>query len=270
MSKLPIDKDWDEFHDDEFVNWKRIRSVIQHENELTHHRITWLLSSQAFLFAAFVTTLNGISQKLPENCEVLGWIWAYKLILVGLAFIGIGVSFFLWRTLRDADIELNKLHAWWNSFIIDRTENLLDKDKPLPDNSLERHPPIGAGLIRGLSFKDPPHSIFSILFVIPWAIFAHIPVSIYKYSELIQIFSILIDIISMWMLITVAINYKQHVDNKNPDKYYKIAESKRKRGKTKEAINNYAKAAQLYKEKGDRCNYEKAKEWQGVLNKSTI
>jgi hypothetical protein len=266
MRKLPNYEGWDEFHDDEIVNWKRIRSVIQHENELTHHRITWLLSSQAFLFAAFVTTLNGISEKVTKDCTVTEWIWAYKLILVGLAFIGICVSFFLWRTLRDADIELNKLHAWWNSFIIDSTENLSDTDKPLPDNSLERHPPIGAGLIRGLSFRDPPHSIFSILFVIPWAIFAHIPVSICNYSEPIKILSILIDIVSIWILITVTINYKQHVDNKNPDKYYKIGESKRRRGKTTEAIDNYKKAAELYKEKGDKFNYKKAKKQWCILS----
>ncbi|BBO33243.1 hypothetical protein [Lacipirellula parvula] len=44
---------WDEFHDIAIVNWKRIRTSIEHENLLVNHRITWLIASQAFLFAAF-------------------------------------------------------------------------------------------------------------------------------------------------------------------------------------------------------------------------
>ena len=67
------------------------------------------------------------------------------------------------------------------------------------------------------------------------------------------------------MLITVVINYKQHVDNKNPDKYYKTGEFKRKRGKTKAAIDNYKKAAQLYKEKGDKAKYKDAKKQEHSL-----
>src|SRR4051812_11981515 len=31
-------------------DWQRVRAAIEHENLLTNHRVTWLLSSQAFLF----------------------------------------------------------------------------------------------------------------------------------------------------------------------------------------------------------------------------
>ena len=40
----PKDDKWDEFHDREIVDWKRVRSALEHENLLTNHRLTWLLT----------------------------------------------------------------------------------------------------------------------------------------------------------------------------------------------------------------------------------
>ena len=45
--------------DPEIVDWRRVRSVIEHENSLVNNRITWLLVSQGFLFAAYGTLLAG-------------------------------------------------------------------------------------------------------------------------------------------------------------------------------------------------------------------
>lgn len=47
MTLQPEDENWDEFHDVDIVNWKRVRSALEHENLLVNHRLTWLLSSQA-------------------------------------------------------------------------------------------------------------------------------------------------------------------------------------------------------------------------------
>jgi hypothetical protein len=41
---------FDEFKDEELVNWRRIRTSVEHENILINHRLSWLFSSQAFLF----------------------------------------------------------------------------------------------------------------------------------------------------------------------------------------------------------------------------
>lgn len=36
------------------VAWKLARSAIEHENSLVNHRMTWFISSQAFLFSTFI------------------------------------------------------------------------------------------------------------------------------------------------------------------------------------------------------------------------
>lgn len=42
-----------EFEAPDVTAWKLARSLIEHENILVNHRLTWLMTSQAFLFAAF-------------------------------------------------------------------------------------------------------------------------------------------------------------------------------------------------------------------------
>lgn len=44
-----------EYSNRDLINWRRVRSIIEHENHLINHRITWLLLSQAGLLAAFST-----------------------------------------------------------------------------------------------------------------------------------------------------------------------------------------------------------------------
>jgi hypothetical protein len=52
--KEPQDAEWTEFSDPAIVDWKRVRSAIEHENVLTNQRFTWLLTSQGFLLGGFV------------------------------------------------------------------------------------------------------------------------------------------------------------------------------------------------------------------------
>lgn len=107
--KRPGDADWDEFHDDEIVDWKRVRSAIEHENELTNHRLTWLLTSQGFLFAAFALIFQA-STKTDVKDELRIF---YYYILAGFAATGIIISFYLWLLLQGAEIQHEKLRTWW-------------------------------------------------------------------------------------------------------------------------------------------------------------
>jgi hypothetical protein len=45
--------EFDEFRSPRITLWRLTRAEIEHENTLTHHRTTWLLSSQGFLYAVF-------------------------------------------------------------------------------------------------------------------------------------------------------------------------------------------------------------------------
>jgi hypothetical protein len=157
MIKHRDDPDWDEFHDIEITNWKRVRSAMEHENELVNHRLTWLLSSQAFLFAAFALTFQA-STKLDVKPDQKVF---YQFVLAGFAFIGILVGLYIQRPLRTAEIQHDKLRDWWNKSI---EEN--------PDRNV-RHPPI-CGESPNWRDRFLPQSKFPLVFVAAWIIFTFV------------------------------------------------------------------------------------------------
>jgi len=170
---LPTDhENWDEFHDVDVVNWKRVRSALEHENLLVNHRLTWLLSSQAFLFAAFAIIFQESAKNdVDPNRRVL-----YQFILAGLSITGILVAFYMQRPIRTAEIQHDKLVEWW-------------RNQKLRDSS--GHPPIcGEPSKLDLYF---PQSNFPILFVIAWSAFGFVVIgnaihqAISTYSEIIKL-----------------------------------------------------------------------------------
>jgi hypothetical protein len=144
---------WDEFHDIEIVNWKRVRSAIEHENQLINHRLTWLLSSQAFLFAAFALVFQA-STKVDVKPDQK---FFYQFILAGFSFIGVVVSLYIQRPLRTAEIQHDRLRTWW-------IESLINSENP------NRHPPI-CGDPPNWHGRFLPTSRFSLVFVVAWIIF---------------------------------------------------------------------------------------------------
>jgi hypothetical protein len=149
MALNPSDSKWDEFHDPEIVDWKRVRSALEHENTLTNHRLTWLLTSQGFLFAAFALVFEASTKNdvKPEIRVVYEW------ILGGLAITGILVSVWIGLGIQTAGEQHDCLERWWKDRRKDET----------------RHPPIcghGPRLILRL-----PYSAFGSIFVVAWLIF---------------------------------------------------------------------------------------------------
>ncbi|MBV9507890.1 MAG: hypothetical protein JO323_23110 [Acidobacteriia bacterium] len=53
MDLYPSDGSFDEFKSPDITAWKLARAAIEHENNLVNQRLTWLSTSQAFLFSAF-------------------------------------------------------------------------------------------------------------------------------------------------------------------------------------------------------------------------
>lgn len=151
--KRQDDEDWDEFNDIHIVNWKRVRAAMEHENQLVNHRLTWFLSTQAFLFAAFALTFQASSQAKPEQQSF------YQFVLAGFSLTGILVGIYIQRPLRTAELAHNSLRDWWYISI----------GHP---NSTEakRHPPICG---ENPSWRDLlfPQSIFPMLFVAAWILF---------------------------------------------------------------------------------------------------
>ncbi len=83
MSTLyPSKGTFDEFKTPEITAWKLARSVIEHENMLVNHRLTWLYTSQAFLLSAFALLFLALTKnELDEAARIIvPWI----LITIGI------------------------------------------------------------------------------------------------------------------------------------------------------------------------------------------
>lgn len=141
---------WDEFHDAEIVDWKRVRSAIEHENELTNHRLTWMLNSQAFLFAAFALTFQS-SAKDDVSPSALP---LFKYVLAGISSVGILSALYLSSGLAAAHKQHNQLRDWW-------------KDRSKQDST--RHPDICGESPR--FFLNLPYFGFPFVFVLGWVVF---------------------------------------------------------------------------------------------------
>jgi hypothetical protein len=172
MTLRPEQENWDEFHDVDIVNWKRVRSALEHENLLMNHRLTWLLSSQAFLFAAFAIIFQ-VSTKIDVDSDhrVL-----YQIIMAYLAATGFLVALYIQRHIRTAEIQHGYLVKWWEA-------------KGLDKNA---HPPIcggPSGMDRLLL-----QSNFPFLFAFAWCAFGFTVIgnvilnSLNTYAEIIKAF----------------------------------------------------------------------------------
>lgn len=176
----PDNSNWDEFHDPEIVDWKRIRSSIEHENMLTNHRLTWLLTSQGFLIAAFALVFQASAKDdvLPDLRDF------YKIVLAVLAFTGILVSAYLHLGLRAAQVQHNRLKEWW-------------ENRPLTRH--DRHPSI-CGNEFGYFTDILPYHSFPFLFIVTWLIL----VSVVLWDNL-QPYTSQLSIAALALVIVVAL-----------------------------------------------------------------
>jgi|SRR5689334_6706485 len=199
MKKLD-DPDWDEFHDPEIVNWKRVRAAIEHENTLTNNRFTWLLSSQAFLFAAFALMF----QASTKNDVVDTLRPFYKYVFAVFALTGILAALFLSLGLLAAQHQHDALVQWWNDHTNEQTRKNL-------------HPPI-CGHIPRFGF-NLPYPTFPIVFVFAWLICLFIALQdwIVPYANSLGIafliFVVIVGILAIGFLLGKRYQRKSSTDN---------------------------------------------------------
>lgn len=98
---------FDEFKDQEYADWRRIRNAIEHENMLVNHRITWLLTSQAFLIAALVGVFNEAQKPQGINEQ---WAWVFSLAIAVVSMI---ICLAIGRSLAEANFQLDHVDKWW-------------------------------------------------------------------------------------------------------------------------------------------------------------
>jgi uncharacterized membrane protein YidH (DUF202 family) len=95
---------YDEFKDRATTDWKRIRAAIEHENTLVNHRLTWLLTSQGFLFAGFALVFTDEKRNTEFSSLV---------VLTVICVIGIAVSIKTYSDIERAKRQLEALDRWW-------------------------------------------------------------------------------------------------------------------------------------------------------------
>jgi hypothetical protein len=94
--------------DPRVADWKRVRSVIEHENTLVNHRVTWLLASQGFLLAGYLALLSGWAKTdLKIGPETLV---ALIFALFGIsAYICLSIGIMLYAAIRH----IKHIQCWW-------------------------------------------------------------------------------------------------------------------------------------------------------------
>jgi hypothetical protein len=112
---LPNGSLWDEFHDPEVVNWKRCRSVIEHENNLVNHRLSWLFASQGFLYGAYGVLLNIWKNPsvITNTKEVQLPQFSYPALLVTIALVGMLACLAVHNSITEAQKNMDELERWW-------------------------------------------------------------------------------------------------------------------------------------------------------------
>lgn len=96
------ESEFNEFTDPFVSDWKRARSLIEHEDELIHQRTTWLLSINAFLFTGFF-----LSQKSDSSADII------KISSWVIPFAGAVISWSIMIAITAAVKQLVRIEEWW-------------------------------------------------------------------------------------------------------------------------------------------------------------
>jgi hypothetical protein len=165
MSDMPEPDGADDAPDPAIGDWKRVRSVIEHENTLVNHRLTWLIVTQAGLLA-FVGNLHQSARGLDSEARLLE--------IVAIVAGGILLPSWIYIQLNAAKKAMKNAADWWYA-----RYGREDAGKKLPDKC---HPPvqrgrldvtddIDAGSSRLIRYLRAPDQL-PLLFVAIWGIWS--------------------------------------------------------------------------------------------------
>lgn len=89
--------------------WKQVRELVVHEDNLSNQRLTWLFNSQALLFAAFALIFQALLKKdmAPEDVQ------AAKAVLSIVVTIGIFVCLIINSSIEVGVKHLDSITKKW-------------------------------------------------------------------------------------------------------------------------------------------------------------
>jgi len=164
---------FDEFKDEDFANWKRVRAAIEHENTLVNHRLSWLFSSQAFLFTAFTVLFN--TWKNSNSTTDIATKNQFLFLLILIALIGFFICLFIQRGLNAAEDHLQELDKWWYRKVDNSIPggysvwNNRTRRKELMDLKRFKHPPMQGWVVRSWD-RWFNYSVTPVLFLLAWSL----------------------------------------------------------------------------------------------------
>lgn len=103
------------------------RDYLKHEDDLINNRLNWNFTIQGFLFAAYSFALEKVADiklgllstyidpKRVPYVNILHSISDLEILLALLAFVGMGVSFFVYISVRAARYAIHELEMRWRA-----------------------------------------------------------------------------------------------------------------------------------------------------------
>jgi hypothetical protein len=88
--------------------WELARKIIEHEDNLINHRLTWLITIQGFLFAAFAVVANDLLESTHGKTMLL------RVMMYATTFLGVMSAYIVWNSIRTAFAYTQTITAWWN------------------------------------------------------------------------------------------------------------------------------------------------------------
>jgi hypothetical protein len=85
---------------------ENIRSRLEHEDNLVNHRLSWILTSQAFLLTGYAILLNASAVLRPES-----FARHHSILMLLIPWIGVITVLVLWFAIVGALITMRDLRA---------------------------------------------------------------------------------------------------------------------------------------------------------------
>jgi hypothetical protein len=142
----------EEFQDKEYKDWKRIRSVIEHENSLINYRLTWLIVPQGFLIQFVGNVLSALFNQDPEHPVTKGFLDGPYYFLIAISILLYGFCILIKNSIKAAEDYLMEIDQWWYWRLEATSErkkvewNKIWEDKDqrgvLIKKNIDKHPPL--------------------------------------------------------------------------------------------------------------------------------
>lgn len=94
--------------------FKIVRDYVEHEDDLIHQRLNWMLLLQGFLFSSFATLYASLIKSIPGSDASLRGLRAWPSeILYVLPILGFFIAWFSLSGVMAARQAIDELNRWW-------------------------------------------------------------------------------------------------------------------------------------------------------------